>query len=121
MNLRRQNRRKGHDNWIYFSRFLAIGGWLLFIAAFVLSYYAAPEKSYGMYRYHNIQVREYWLLSLTPYLYMVLWGSAVASLVSLTITKYRTRRATDNRYYNMLLLLLVVLAWILYVFSDINF
>jgi hypothetical protein len=121
MNERRQERRKGNDSWIYFSRFLAIGGWLLFIVASVLSYHAAPEKSYGLYRYHNIEVREYWLASLTPYLYMVLWGSALASLVSLTITKYRTRRATDDRYYNMLLLLLVVLAWLVYVFTDINF
>ena len=121
MNFPEKERRKGHDGWIYFSRTLAVGGWLLFIVAFILAYYAAPEKYYAIYRYHHIEIRDYWLSSLTPYLYMVLWGSALASLMSIVITKYRNRRATDNSYYNSLLLILVVLAWLLYVFSDINF
>ena len=121
MNFPELERRKGHDSLIYVSRALAIGGWLLFIVAFVLSYKAAPEKSYALYRYNNIEVREYWLTSLIPYLYAVLWGSALASFASIFITKFRNRRATDNRYYNSILLILVVMVWLMYVFSDINF
>ena len=111
----KDQRRKSSDIWIYFARALAIGGWVFFIIAFIISYFAAPEKSYGMFRYHGIEVRDYWLTPLTGYLYIILWFSAFSSYLCLVIDKYRSRRRSDSRSYNLLLLLLITLVWILYI------
>ena len=114
----RRNRLKEPDKWVYIARVLAIGGWIFFIFALVLSYYAAPDKDYGMLRYHNIEIRRNWLQPLTDYLYMVLWLSALSSLFYLFIQKYRRRRKTDNRHFNLWLLLVITIAWVVYIYVQ---
>jgi hypothetical protein len=114
----KENRRKEPDKWLYIARAFAIGGWIFFIFALVLSHYAAPEKSYGVLRYHNIEVRKNWLQPLTDYLYIVLWLSAASSFFYLFIQKYRRRRKTDNRHFNLWLLLVITIAWVVYIYIQ---
>ena len=120
MNDLQENRRKAPDIWIYVARTLAIGGWLLFIVAFIVSYYAAPEVEYGMYRYHGLEVRKFWLTPLTGYLYIILWVSALSSYLCLIIEKYRSRRKTDSKNFNLLLLMIVSVAWITYILIKVS-
>lgn len=114
------DRRIKQDIWIYIARGLATAGWLLFIFAFIMSYYAAPEANYGMYRYHNIEVRQFWLTPLTGYLYLILWFSALSSYACLLIDRYRSRRKTDSKHFNLILLLLISVAWISYILIKIT-
>ncbi len=108
-------RRKSDEFWIKTFRFLSLLGWVLFILSLVISFYATPEKSYGLLRYHNIQVRDSWMSPLTDYLYILLWGTAAFSLVSIILSHFRVRRATDDKYYNFWLLLVICVTWAVYI------
>ena len=49
---------------------MVIAYWVvIFTVALVISFYAAPEKEYGITRYKGIEVRDYWASPLTDYLY----------------------------------------------------
>ncbi|MBO9490553.1 hypothetical protein J7384_09270 [Endozoicomonas sp. G2_1] len=113
-------RRKAPDIWIYVSRFLAIFGWCLFIVAMVISHYAAPEENYGLLRYHNIEVRDTWLMPLTNQLYVVLWLSALSSYFCIVLDKFRARRKSDNKHFTAVLLLIITIAWVTYILINVN-
>ena len=100
-------------------RFLAIVGWGLFIFALIVSYYAAPESDYGILRYHDIEIRKFWLTPLTGYLYIVLWLSALSSYFCLILDKYRSRRKSDSKHFNILLLLIITIAWVSFILVQI--
>ena len=114
------NRRQAPDKWIYISRFLAVTSWFFFIIALIVSFYAAPEEDYGLLRYKNIEIRDYWLKPLTGYLYISLWLSALISLICLVITNFRSRRAQDSKMFNLILLIITTTAWITYVYTQMN-
>ncbi|MEW6991569.1 hypothetical protein AADZ91_12870 [Colwelliaceae bacterium 6441] len=110
----KMERRISEDFWLKTIRYLAIFAWGLFTIALVLSYYAAPETDYGVLRYHNISIRKFWLTPLTGYLYVLLWLSALLSYLALIVHKYRSRRKTDNKQFNVVLLLIISVAWVVY-------
>jgi len=117
----KNDRRQKNDFWLLASRTLAVGGWLLFIVALIVSYYAAPEIEYGFVRFHGVEVRKVWQPQLTTYLYAILWFNAIASIVAIIINHFRTRRATDvNNNYNLVLLLFISIAWSTYIYFDIR-
>jgi uncharacterized membrane protein len=97
-----QERRKTTDFWRYTKITFVVLSWLLFLSALVMSYYAAPDKDYGVLRYYNIEIRQFWLTPLTGYLYILLWLSALCSYVALIVDKYRSRRESDNVQFNRL-------------------
>jgi len=105
-------RRATTDTWFYLVKILAITAWVMFLFALVMSFYAAPDKSYGVVRFHDIAIRRFWLTPLTGYLYLVLWFSALASYFSLIIDKYRSRRRIDNSQFHLYFLLAVNLLWL---------
>jgi hypothetical protein len=105
-------RRKSIDFWFYFARILTICSWLAFIAAIFISYFVAPEKDYGVLRYHQIEVRQFWLTPLTGYLYLLIWSSAAGIYTATLIDKYRSRRKDDNTHYNAYFLLGFNLIWL---------
>ncbi|WP_114326075.1 hypothetical protein [Candidatus Colwellia aromaticivorans] len=107
-----KERRISHDFWFYLSRVLAVLSWIIFIFALAMSFYAAPEKSYGVLRYHDIEIRQFWLTPLTGYLYLVIWFSAAGSYASMLVEKYRSRRQNDNTHYNLYFLLIFNLIWL---------
>jgi len=107
-----KERRKSPDLWFYLSKILTISSWLLFLFAVIMSFYAAPEKSYGITRYHDLEIRRFWLTPLTGYLYIVIWFSAMGSYASQLINKYRHRRHNDNPQYHLHLLLAINLIWL---------
>lgn len=114
------DRRKAPDKWIYIARILAVGGWILFLFALIMSYYAAPDTDYGVLRYKEITIRDFWLTPLTGYLYIVLWVSAFVGYLYLLIDSYRTRRSNDTQHFNHLFLLAFTITWVVYLLAHIN-
>ena len=107
-----KERRKSTDFWFCLARILTACSWLAFVAALIISYYVAPEKNYGVLRYHNIEVRQFWLTPLTGYLYLIIWSSAAGIYTATMIDKYRSRRNSDNTHYNAYFLLGFNLLWL---------
>ncbi len=107
-----KERRKSADFWFYLARTLTICSWIAFFAAINISYFVAPETNYGVLRYHEIEVRQFWLTPLTGYLYLVIWFSAAGIYASMLIDKYRSRRRSDNTNYNAYFLLGFNLLWL---------
>jgi hypothetical protein len=107
-----KERRESHDFWYYLAQVLALLSWILFVFALGMSFYAAPEKNYGMLRYHEIEIRQFWLTPLTGYLYLVIWSSAAGSYASMLVEKYRGRRQNDRTHYNLYFLLISNIIWL---------
>ena len=114
-----KERRESEDFWFLFARTMSIISWLLFIFALVMSFYAAPEKSFGVARYHDIEIRRFWLTPLTGYLYLVIWFSAAGSYASLLIDKYRSRRQEDIPSHHLHVLLAINLIWLAVILQHI--
>jgi len=112
---RRKERRQSDDFWGNAKNVITIISWLLFLVALVLSYYAVPEKDYGVLRYYDIEIRQFWLTPLTGYLYIMLWLSALGSYLALMVDKYRSRRRNDNPHFNLWFLLSINLTWLVYI------
>lgn len=110
-----RNRRKFPDRWVYVVQILTVLSWLLFIAALVISFYAAPDDDYGLWLYKDVDTRDYWLKPLTTYLYVVLWLSALLSFLCLLLTRFRARRKSDNKPFSLILLIITIAAWITYI------
>lgn len=113
-------RRQSPDLLVYIARVLVLVSWATFIVALVISFYAAPEESYGLLAHHNIEVRDTWLMPLTNYLYAILWFSAAASFFCLVLTQFRARRKDDSKQFNLVLLLITVFSWVIYIFISTN-
>jgi hypothetical protein len=107
-----KERRKSTDLWVYITRGLTFASWLAFCSAIIISYFVAPETNYGVLRYHNIEVRQFWLMPLTGYLYLVIWSSAAGIYTATLINKYRSRRHSDNTNYSAYFLLGFNLLWL---------
>ena len=120
MVLKSKNRRSSTDIGVVLTRILALSGWVLFIFAIGMSYYAAPEQDYGLLRYKGIEIRQFWLTPLTGYLYIVLWVSALCSYFCLVLDHYRSRRQRDSKHFNLVLLLTVTIAWGMYILVKLN-
>jgi|GEM_PF-342307 len=117
---RRVDRRKETDLWSYATNIIAGLSWLGFLFSLIMSYYAAPDSDYGILRYYDIEVRQFWLTPLTGYLYVLLWLSALGSYVALLIDKYRSRRRSDNPHYNLLLLLTINIVWLIVILYHLH-
>ncbi|OUR83870.1 hypothetical protein A9Q75_04430 [Colwellia psychrerythraea] len=114
------DRRTAADFWSYAQITLVLLSWLLFIIALVMSYYAAPDKDYGVLRYYDIEIRQFWLTPLTGYLYILLWLSALGSYLALMTDKYRSRRRSDAPLGNLIFLLAVNLTWLVYILVKVQ-
>jgi uncharacterized membrane protein len=112
---RRKERRKTTDVWSSAKIIMTILSWFLFLVALIMSYYAVPEKDYGVLRYYDIEIRQFWLTPLTGYLYIMIWLSALGSYIALMVDKYRSRRRSDNPHFNLLFLLSINLFWLVYI------
>jgi hypothetical protein len=115
----KKERRNAADRWTYIVRALTVIGWGLFVFALIMSYYAAPDTDYGLLRYHNIEIRKFWLTPLTGYLYIILWLSALSSYFCLILDNYRSRRKSDGKSFNMFLLLIITIAWVSFILVKI--
>lgn len=114
-------RRKYTDSLGYGKHILALVSWVLFLFALIMSYYAAPESNYGVLRYYDIDVRQFWLTPLTGYLYILLWLSALGSYLALMLDKYRNRRKVDNPHFHLIFLLIINLIWLIYILYHFHY
>jgi len=116
----RKERRHTSDFWGNAKTVITLISWLLFLVALVMSYYAVPEQDYGVLRYYDIEIRQFWLTPLTGYLYILLWLSALGSYLALMVDKYRSRRRTDNTHFNLWFLLIINLIWLIYILIKVQ-
>ncbi len=113
----RKNRRKGPD-WILHSlSVLSLIGWVAFVIALGLTHMAKPEFNSGLVRYWGITIRTYWHPELTPQLMYLLWWCCGISLLSILANRARLRRAGDRMRYNVLVLLLMSTALLVYLYQ----
>jgi len=111
----KKERRIKPDNLKIIVRWLMVLAWASFVFAIVLSHYAAPEQSYAFLRYKVIDTRDYWLTPLTDYLLYIIYFGAILSIISLAIDRFRTRRSTDNKHFNLVMLLVLSVTWASYI------
>jgi len=96
---------------------LNILSWVVFIAALILFHYARPEIEYGIVRYFGLSVREAWLSYPKNLLLILLYICAGLSFLGMLIGRIRSRRQSDARHYNLIILLLVCIGFILVIIS----
>nr|WP_210559571.1 hypothetical protein [Psychrosphaera aestuarii] len=105
-------RRKGPDLFSQIINALNVLSWLVFVIALALFHYARPELNNIILEFHKIPIREYWLGTLKDYLYLSLYISVTFSAVSLIGNQIRNKRKTDYQKYNLMFLMVVLLAFI---------
>jgi len=92
---------------------LNILSWLVFVAALIIFHYARPEIEYGIVKYFGLDVREEWLAQPKNILLLLLYTCAGLSFIGMLLGRVRNRRRSDNHRYNLLMLLLVCIGFIL--------
>ena len=112
--LPQKNRRRGPDWLLQSLNWLSIAGWVVFVIAMGFSHLAKPEVQFGFLQYLDIQVRDYWDPILTARLIYLLWWCCGISLLSLLLNRFRLKRAGDHLRYNLIVLLLMSAAVLLY-------
>lgn len=112
----RHNRRKGPDWLLHSLSLLSIAGWVVFVVALGITHMAKPEFNSGLVRYWNIQIRTEWHPELTPQLIYILWWCCGISLLSILLNRARLRRAGDRMRYNVVVLLLISAAMLVYLY-----
>jgi len=111
-------RRDGPDLLCRAFSWLAILGWLLFIAGLILAHFARPDMDTGLVRYWGLEIRSDWHPELTRYLQSVLWLVVLASGLSLLLNRLRLRRRGDHLHVNIIILLLTSVGLLLYLYVQ---
>jgi len=101
-------RRRGADLWTKLINGLNAICWLGFVVALAIFHYARPEMNNIILQYHGIQVREYWVASLRYWMLLSLYVSVGLSLATLIINRYRMKRRSDRKRYNIIVLIVVI-------------
>ena len=90
---------------------------MAFVIALGITHMAKPEFNSGLVRYWGITIRDYWHPELTPQLMYLLWWCCGISLLSLLVNRARLRRAGDRLRYNILILLSMSAALLVYLYQ----
>ena len=109
-------RRLGPDLLCRALGWLAICGWIIFIAGLVVAHYASPDLNTGLVRYWGIEIRSEWHPTLSIYLQYLLWVAAMISGLSLLLNRLRLRRRQDHLHFNIIILLLTSIGLLLYLY-----
>lgn len=89
---------------------LTLGSWCLFLLALIIFHYARPEVHYGLYDYHEIAIRDHWDKTYLPWYLGLLWGCVAITVIDIVLRWKRSRRRGDNRFYHLMVLLLMLAA-----------
>ena len=106
------DRRKGPDWFTRLINTLNVLSWLVFVIALAIFHYARPELNNIILEFHKIPIREHWLVTLKQYLFISLYVSVTFSLVSLVGNQLRNKRRSDVHRYNLIFLIIVLVAFI---------
>jgi hypothetical protein len=102
-------RRNRQDSLVKLIRILASLAWLSLIGWQVIIWLAAPEQNSIIVRYHELEVRSYWL---EKWVYWLPWALSVCTLFTLAalfISPFRSRRKSDPKRIHLLILLAISL------------
>ncbi|MER2493989.1 hypothetical protein [Catenovulum sediminis] len=114
-------RRKGSDALIKVIRLTNLLAWLSFILAMIWFRLARPEKVPGYAKYKKIEdtYRDVWLQDWTDLLFIQLVICSVITVFAMVLNLRRLKRKSDHFHYNLILLLLVCIAAVLYLLFNI--
>ncbi|MDF2179923.1 hypothetical protein P2G88_16845 [Aliiglaciecola sp. CAU 1673] len=97
----------------------SVAGWITFILAMLVFHFARPELGTGFARYLGIGQSSTWSESLTLYLLALLVLCLVFSLIALFIKSRRARRRHDGIWLNLMILLVISSASLVWVFMRV--
>lgn len=106
------DRRKGPDWFSRLINILNVLSWFVFVVALAIFHYARPELNNIILEFHKIPIREHWIITLKQYLFISLYLSVFFSAVSLIGNQLRSKRKTDFKRYNLIFLIVVLVAFI---------
>ncbi|BCE02041.1 hypothetical protein [Marinicellulosiphila megalodicopiae] len=109
-------RRQGPDFWIKSLPIFNMVAWGLFILTMALTHIAQPEMDTGIVRYHELEIREHWLMPIVFWIQITLLGMIMLLFGNIVVAKNRTRRKCDQQYLNQWLLLVLTLFSVLMLF-----
>ena len=104
-----KERRYHQDKLVLTIRVLASLAWLSLIAWQVIIWLAAPEQSTIIARYHELELREYWLEKWVNRLPWALGVCTLFTLAALFCSPFRSRRKSDPKRIHLLFLLAITL------------
>ncbi|CAG9296262.1 hypothetical protein [Celerinatantimonas diazotrophica] len=103
------NRRKGPDRFQRLLGALSVLCWVLFLVALIVFHYARPQVNYGYLDYKGIATRQHWDAAYLPWFIRSLWLCFGITIVEVLLRIKRNRRKNDYHYYNIFILMLMVI------------
>ncbi len=110
--MRADERRKHIDAVVLITRIMSVLSWVLFLVSLILFHYARPELEYGIIRYFDIPVRDYWLMKPKNLVSLMLIVSTCLSCSVLFLKRNRTKRASDSHGFNQISVLCICLFFV---------
>lgn len=89
---------------------LTLVGWGTLLYALLVFDEARPEMSTIITEYHNIEVRNFWLISVYDKLVWLLWFCAGISFINLMLNAYLRKVGKENHWVAPIILFVVSLA-----------
>ncbi|MFQ3231521.1 hypothetical protein [Reinekea sp.] len=102
-------RRQHQDKLVITIRVLASLAWLSLIVWQVIVWLAAPEQNSIINRYHELEVRSFWLEDWAEWLPWALGACTLFTLAALFCSPFRSRRKNDPKRVHLLILLALTL------------
>jgi hypothetical protein len=96
-----KDRRKGSDWLIKTMNALTILACTVLFTGFIISHYGRPETSNIIIRFHDIEIRDYWIPHLKQWFVLSLGYSSFISILALFINNFRMKRKSDNFRYSL--------------------
>lgn len=106
------DRREGPDWLSKLVNICNVSSWGIFVVSLAIFHYARPELNNIILEFHNIPIREHWVQQYKSYLYVTLYVSVFLSALTIVVNQLRSKRKTDHQRYNVVFLLVVVVAFI---------
>jgi hypothetical protein len=95
------DRRNGKNYLVKAINVFTVLSWVVFFLAIVISHYGRPETSNIIIRFHDIQIRDYWIPHLKVWLLILLGCCTTVSVVSLIANQLRKKRRSDSLRFSL--------------------
>ncbi len=113
-------RRRKADPLTIILEICAIAGWVGIFGVQIVAWLAAPEMDTSITRFHDLDLRHHWQSRWANYLPILLGLCATLSIIALMVRPMRSRRKTDSKHWNVLVLLILTLIGIAFYWFQVS-